>query len=71
MGAGHPSKFETYLMLLLHTGLRAGDVANLTWGDIDLDGGFIRVLMEKTEITVTIPISDQLKRMPFGPYHRG
>ncbi|MCH8272855.1 MAG: site-specific integrase [Candidatus Marinimicrobia bacterium] len=57
----NPSKFETYLMLLLHTGLRAGDVANLTWGDIDLDGGFIRVLMEKTEITVTIPISDQLK----------
>ena len=58
----NPSKFETYLTVLLHTGLRAGDVANLTWGDIDLDSGFIRVLMEKTEITVTIPISEQLKQ---------
>jgi len=54
-------KFETYLMVLLHTGLRAGDAANLTWGDVDIDNGFIRLLMEKTGITVTIPISDQLR----------
>ena len=47
-------------MVLLYTGLRAGDAANLTWGDVDIDNGFIRLLMEKTGITVTIPISDQL-----------
>ena len=57
----NPSKFETYLMVLLHTGLRAGDAAKLTWGDVDIDNGFIRLLMEKTGITVTIPISDQLR----------
>jgi len=50
-------------MVLLHTGLRAGDAANLTWGEVDLENGFIRVLMEKTENIVTIPISNQLREV--------
>ena len=53
---------EAYYMILLHTGLRAGDTARLTWSNVDLESGFIRVLMEKTDIVVTIPISDQLRK---------
>lgn len=58
----NPGDHEVYYMLLLHTGLRAGDTAHLTWGNVDLDSGFIRVMMEKTDIVVTIPISDQLRK---------
>ena len=58
----NPGDYEMYFMTLLHTGLRAGDAANLTWGNIDLGLGYIRVTMQKTNITVTIPISSQLRK---------
>jgi len=57
----NPGLFETYFKVLLHTGLRAGDAANLTWDNVDLDNGIIHKVMEKTEITVSIPISSNLK----------
>jgi len=53
---------KPYFMVLLHTGLRAGDAANLTWGNVDLESGYIRVLMAKTGQVVTLPITDQLKK---------
>ena len=34
-------KYETFFMVLLHTGLRASDAGNLKWSDIDLERGFI------------------------------
>lgn len=58
----NPGDHEVYYTVLLNTGLRAGDVAQLTWGNVDLESGFIRVLMEKTDLVVTIPISDQLRK---------
>ena len=57
-----PGDYEAYYMVLLHTGLRAGDAANLAWENVDLESGLIRIPMEKTDIVVTIPISDQLRK---------
>jgi len=57
-----PGDYEMYFMTLLHTGLRAGDAANLSWGNIDLGLGYIRVTMQKTNLTVTIPISSELRK---------
>ena len=56
----NPGPYEKYFMILLHTGLRAGDAANLKWSEVDLINRLIRVTMEKTGINVEIPISDDL-----------
>ena len=58
----NPGNYELYFMTLLHTGLRAGDAAKLDWGNIDLGLGFIRVTMQKTNLTITIPISSELRK---------
>ena len=54
-------KYEPFFMVLLHTGLRASDAGNLTWSDIDLEKAFIRVIQEKTDRRLTIPINDALR----------
>jgi len=54
-------KYEPFFMILLHTGLRASDAGNLTWSDIDLEKNFIRVIQEKTDRRLTIPINDSLR----------
>ena len=54
-------KYEPFFMVLLHTGLRASDAGNLKWSDIDLEKGFIRVIQEKTDRRLTIPINDSLR----------
>ena len=48
-------------MVLLYTGLRAGDAANLTWDQIDLEEGWIRLTTEKTEEQLMIPINSKLR----------
>ena len=53
--------YEPFFMVLLHTGLRASDAGNLTWTDIDLEKNFIRVIQEKTDRRLTIPINDSLR----------
>lgn len=54
-------KYEPFFMVLLHTGLRASDAGNLRWSDINLDNGYLRVIQEKTNSRLTIPINDSLK----------
>lgn len=58
-------KYHGYYMILLYTGLRAGDAANLTWNNIDMDKGktgYIEVIMQKTKKKVSIPIAPPLRR---------
>lgn len=45
------------------TGMRIGDVCNLKWADVDLEGGLIDVLTAKTGKRVTIPIFDRLREV--------
>ena len=47
-------------MILLHTGLRSCDAANLKWSDIDLQKGLIRVFQEKTDWGLTIPLNETI-----------
>jgi len=43
--------------LLYYTGLRACDIANLTFSDIDWDNDEIRLIQVKTDVPLTLPLS--------------
>lgn len=45
----------------LYTGLRLGDIKQLTWGSIDLDSRTIRLRTRKTKTKVVIPIHPELE----------
>lgn len=45
------------------TGMRIGDVCNLTWADVDMRGGFIDCVTGKTGKRVTIPIFTRLREV--------
>jgi integrase len=55
-------------VVAIETGLRKMDLLNLEWGQVDLDGGFIRLLMKKTKKWAVVPIStlcrEALKECP-------
>lgn len=44
-------------VVAIETGLRKMDLLNLEWTQVDLDGGFIRLLMKKTKKWAVVPIS--------------
>lgn len=44
-------------VVAIETGLRKMDILNLEWTQVDLDGGFIRLLMKKTKKWAVVPIS--------------
>lgn len=44
-------------VVAIETGLRKMDLLNLEWGQVDLDGGFIRLLLKKTKKWAVVPIS--------------
>jgi integrase len=62
----------------LYTGQRLGDIASLTWQNIDLQLGEIRLVTRKTHKTLILPIARPLRRHiealpssddPAGPLH--
>lgn len=57
---GTAGKWFNYYQFLLHTGLRAGDVAMLTYGDIDRQKKAITCLIRKSDRTHEIPLADHL-----------
>jgi len=44
-------------VVAVETGLRKSDLRDLRWRQVDFEEGFIRVLMQKTELEAEIPIS--------------
>jgi integrase len=48
LAAGSGLRLEAWLHVMLGTGARPGEVAALTWFDVDLDAGTIRVVATKT-----------------------
>lgn len=54
--AGEKSDWRGAILLAATTGLRLGDIANLTWGAIDQKTGLIRVETQKTAAVVTLPL---------------
>jgi integrase len=47
----------------LETGLRRGDLLGLKWSSVDLEKGFIRVTMEKTNEEAVVPISSRCREI--------
>ncbi len=56
---------QTYEMCLLslHCGLRFGEIANLTWGDIDLDQGIIYIRDPKNKTNRIAYMTEEVKKM--------
>lgn len=48
---------RSIFVVAIETGLRKMDLLNLEWAQVDLDGGFIRLLMKKTKKWAVVPIS--------------
>ena len=46
----------------LYTGQRLGDIARLTWANVDLPGQRIRLTTQKTGKTLIIPMAEPLVR---------
>ncbi len=51
------------LVCAMSTGMRRGDVCNLKWSDVDLQGGMLTVKTSKTGETVEIPIFESLREV--------
>jgi integrase len=54
-----------FLLLLMHTGLRRREAAELTWADVDLQGRVIRIGAERTKARrkLDLPMSDFVHAM--------
>ena len=64
---GTAGQWFDYYQFLLHTGLRAGDVAMLTNGDIDRQKKAITCLIRKSDRIHEIPLANHLiQGLPFG-----
>ncbi len=50
-------ELREFFVVAVETGLRKSDLRNLVWSQVDLAGGFIRVVMQKTKLEAEIPIS--------------
>ncbi|MEW6386312.1 MAG: tyrosine-type recombinase/integrase [Thermodesulfobacteriota bacterium] len=67
-----PPHLKPIVKLAYHTGMRQGEILNLTWGQVDLKEGFIRLNPENTKTNEgrLVPLSQEmvemLKAMPRG-----
>src|SRR5215472_510600 len=71
-------EWKSLIYFGLYTGQRLGDIARLTWQNIDLDREEIRFVSRKTGRTMIIPIAPPLRKMienlpagddPYQPLH--
>jgi integrase len=55
-------EWRSMVNFVLYTGQRLGDIATLTWQNIDLQQGEIRLITRKTHKTLILPIAVPLRR---------
>jgi len=55
-----PDHIKPILITALNTGMRYGEIINLSWNDIDFESGYLHVTKSKTGIGRKIPINDLL-----------
>jgi integrase len=51
------ARIRPIVITALHTGMRKGEILNLTWSDVDLEKGIITVRDSKNHETRYIPIN--------------
>lgn len=56
----HAGEHRFTLLVLLHTGLRAGDAVKLRWEQVNFAGGFIDLQTQKRSTQAWIPLSPEL-----------
>ena len=56
----HAGEHHFTLLVLLHTGLRAGDAVKLRWEQVDFGGGFIDLQTQKCSTQAWIPLTPEL-----------
>jgi integrase len=71
-------EWRSMILFGFYLGLRLGDIARLTWENIDLQRNEIRLIAGKTEKTIILPIAEPLRKHiealpssddPEGPMH--
>lgn len=60
--ASKGTDWQGMILLAASTGLRLGDAARITWGNIDLIAGLITVETRKTDAVVRIPLHTDFRR---------
>jgi len=55
-------EWKSMIRFGLYTGQRLGDIARLKWGNVDLEKGEIRLVAQKTNKTLVLPIAAPLKQ---------
>jgi integrase len=63
-------EWRSLILFGLYTGQRLGDLARLTWDNIDLEHDQLRLFTSKTGRRQIIPIAPPLKAHLIGPNHR-
>jgi len=56
-----PSHLKPVLITALNTGMRYGELLNLTWNDVDLDSGYIHVRQSKSGRSRKIPMNETVR----------
>lgn len=59
--ASKDSEWQGAILVGAWTGLRLADVANLTWGQVDLDAGVLTVTPAKTDKPIRQPMATELR----------
>jgi integrase len=67
-----PAPLRSIIKTAYHTGMRQGEILNLTWGQVDLKEGFIRLEPEHTKTNEgrLVPLTEELAEM-FSAMPRG
>jgi integrase len=55
-------EWRSMILFGLYTGQRLGDLASLTWANVDLQRGEIRLVTRKTDKTLNLPIAAPLRK---------
>lgn len=59
----HYQEYYPVFLCAIHTGLRAGELAGLQWGDLDFEGKFIAVRRSIVHGRVNLPKSGKVRRV--------
>jgi integrase len=49
---------KSFFIVAIETGLRKGDLLRLSWRSVDFEQRWVNIIMQKTKLPVTVPISD-------------